>query len=739
MQSGWESRVLSRQIITLILAGVMSLSPLTGRADEFVGPLAGWGNVKTDFGAVGDGVTDDTAALQKALDDLRSEKRRYHVLYLPAGRYRITRTLELARAAHEESKDVTFIGEDPRNTMIVWDGQENGVMFLYNAWYARVGRMTLDGRGRALTAIRHGPAFTTYNEFSDMIFRDVGFGIEAGMKDGIAETAVWRCQFLRCTKAGISIQNFNSLDWFIWDCRFEDCALGVTDTFGAGNFHVYQSLFRRSTQADLSIGNTCYFSLRDNTSVGSQAFFTASPMSACGNLTIQGNTIIDCQDTAIRMQDLGPLLLFDNMFAGRKNPAVQVNPKAGFVSIGNTFTAANAVEAKESSIRLDDRVVDYGAVRASISEPPGFLARKDRPVIELSETSTATDIRQALEKAGTMKGQRPVLHLPAGTYSIRETLVVPAGSDVQIVGDGCDTVLRWASQEKAPVLRLAGPARATLRELFIDAARTGAGLVVEKCDQAGSRVFMDQANISSAQEIGLLVDGLENADVDLYNMNHAGNKLSVKVVGGLRAKGGREPGGRVVIFSGSSSNNELSYDVQNGGRLLVRDIWYESGQFPRFLQCRGAGSFTLNGAMIATAQMEGIPALEFDDFKGDLTFLTCILHSNSQRVPIAVRGPGANTNLLLLGVQMGIGSGYLVNDSPAARVALLESMQYTPGGGGAPVPDLGKADVDFLRKMLAQTRWAKPKPLSIVPPEATDVRLYRVGVSNTQVGIRLTP
>ncbi len=179
--------------------------------------------------------------------------------------------------------------------------------------------------------------------------------------------------------------------------------------------------------------------------------------------------------------------------------------------------------------------------------------------------------------------------------------------------------------------------------------------------------------------------------------------------------------------------------MENGGRLLVRDIWYESSQFPRFMRCRGAGSFTLNGAMIATAQKDGMPALEFDDFKGDLTFLTSILHSGSQSVPTIIKGPGADMNVLLLGVQMGIGSDYLTNSSPGAHIKLLQSMQYTQGGGGTPVPDVGTADVDFIRQMLAQTRFARPRPLDAVPPEATDVRLYRVGVSNAQAGIHLTP
>ena len=50
-----------------------------------------WQNVKTDFElkAVGDGVADDTAAIQAALSSMQSRR----VLYFPAGTYRITKTL----------------------------------------------------------------------------------------------------------------------------------------------------------------------------------------------------------------------------------------------------------------------------------------------------------------------------------------------------------------------------------------------------------------------------------------------------------------------------------------------------------------------------------------------------------------------------------------------------------------------------------------------------------------------
>ena len=102
-----------------------------------------------------------------------------------------------------------------------------------------------------------------------------------------------------------------------------------------------------------------------------------------------------------------------------------------------------------------------------------------------------------------------------------------------------------------------------------------------------------------------------------------------------------------------------------------------------------------------------------------------------------VQNGGPNTKVLMLG--QGNRDDFLINHSPAARAALIESVNYTPGGGAIPVPDRGTANTAFLREMLAQTRSARPHPSSPPPRGATDLQLYRVSVTNASVCVRVRP
>src|SRR6516162_3528333 len=104
----------------IIVAAVASV-PISARAmgdEEFVGPFASWANVKTNYAAAGDGVADDTAAIQNALNALGPTN---PTLYFPAGTYRITQTLTLAAQQY-----VNIIGQDPSSTAIIWGGSSGG-------------------------------------------------------------------------------------------------------------------------------------------------------------------------------------------------------------------------------------------------------------------------------------------------------------------------------------------------------------------------------------------------------------------------------------------------------------------------------------------------------------------------------------------------------------------------------------------------------------------------------------
>ncbi|MHB1001881.1 MAG: glycosyl hydrolase family 28-related protein [Armatimonadota bacterium] len=86
---------ISRFIITAALVGLIAQSVFAADSAKSVSAL--------DFGAKGDGIADDSGAIQSALDSVGQDG----VVKLPAGLYRITRTIDLPHGT-------TLIGDSPR-------------------------------------------------------------------------------------------------------------------------------------------------------------------------------------------------------------------------------------------------------------------------------------------------------------------------------------------------------------------------------------------------------------------------------------------------------------------------------------------------------------------------------------------------------------------------------------------------------------------------------------------------
>ncbi|MCL4179350.1 MAG: putative Ig domain-containing protein [Verrucomicrobia bacterium] len=712
--------------------------------EEFVGPFPSWSDLKRDYGAAGDGVIDDSDAFQRALDELGTPGHSV-VLHVPAGTYRLTRQLTL-----RYRNSVSLIGEDPLTTILRWDGPPDQPMFWFNGNYVmRMARFTLDGQG-ALAAIDHvwdGTQQTFASSlaaYTDLLVQDVACGIRVGGPVNDDTSTILRCVFRRCTEQAILLRSYNTLDWLVRHCRFEDCRVGVSTYPGAGNPNVYECVFLRSTDADVRSGDTVFLTLRQNYSRGSKAFlaadnFTLNPLF----FTLQSNRVVDYLDpTPVRAADLGPLLLLDNQFLARPDalPGPAVHALDNLIAVGNVFTTPEPLACDWRSLVADNSLASRQNLDDTEPRLPGFLPNRHRPVLEVPTNATAADIQAAIDQANQLRGQRPVVHLPQGQYLIDRTLEVPAGSDLQLVGDGYfsfGTQLIWTGKSQGAVLLLRGPCRATLREFTIRGSGNNHGIVVEHADLPESRVWLDQPRTSSGNTFGQLIDRLDHTHVQALS----GALGTTRVIGGPLRQAGQSTDGRTEIYSaGTGDNGTLVYDVSHGGDLAVVDSWYE-GKPSRIVQATQAGTFTHFGGVIYSpdpnhgGQEDNDAAIWVDGFEGRISFLNTRFGEGG----VELTGPSPATQLLLLGVG-GVGSNYFLNASAQAQAAMALSLDFrrTPEAWWQDSPDQGTLTLEFLRHLLEPARALRLEPLRPLPAGVTDVRFDRIWVESSAVGLRFT-
>jgi len=728
--------------------------------EEFVGPFASWTNVKTECGAVGDGKADDTGALMKGFTQAMGHG---HVIYLPAGTYRLTKSLDLTATGNFH-----LIGEDPATTIIKWDGAESdeqAMLSLNGVYYCKFSRLTWDGEGKHVTAVYHRwgadqGGVGTGHEHSDEIFKDLDFGIRAG-KPGKhlmdAETTVLRCRFLRNTVAGVRIQSFNALDWFIWDSEFDDCAIGITNDPGAGHFHAYRNIFRRSTVADIVVRNASYFGIQGNLSEHSQRFFEGRDVWGWANpIVLQGNTILDTVNpVAISINQVGPVMLLDNVV--RSRPEVKTGPvmllesanDGSYLIVGNTCTVPAPIRVKARAIVAENLVV--AAKSVAVPKIPGAIVppHVSRQVLEVPAGATAEVLQALITRTIKYAGHRPIIHF-ATSVNIDKTVTVPAGLDVQFVGDvGFEHLrLNWTGPVDGVMFKLEGPVRATFRDLSLNGSGrergNALGILVTHADQPAARVFGDGLSIDG-NGTGLLVNGLEQADISLRTFYHQGNLQSVRVIGGARAAAGLPTPARTCLFGGASSNNTFAYAVENGGRLLVTDTWYE-GAPPTFTKLSGFGTFSMVNGNIASGRPapNAAPAdplfagVALENFHGCATFLGTGFGTH---MVITDNKDGAGTNALLLGVHLQGNTDELFPQPPAkAKVAVLMAARYDHQPNQPPcclVPNAGISDTAWVLQMLTQIRTDRPRLLTTRPKHITDLRFYRTQIAGFATGLQI--
>jgi len=681
--------------------------------DLFFGPFKSWVNLKQAYGALGDGKHDDTHAFQAALNDLGNEGHS-PVLYIPAGTYRITHTLTM-----QTRTGIGIIGENPGNTIIKWDGDSAAKMFLLNGVsYSEYSRITWDGGNKALVAIAHewdGKVryANSGTQHSDEIFRNIGVGLKSGANMD-AEFDIRRCRFYNCTYTGVSLQGWNALDWWVWDCYFENCYNGVSNfvpTKGAGNFHVYRSIFSNSSNSDIAIGNSEFFSFRDNISYNSNCFIAMSQYSNTSPVTIQGNTVICNRNNIMAyLFTKGNVLFLDNTFIvpdSGKNYVISHSdkyrtPPPDLTMVGNTFTVKQKsyyLDSGGRAINIDNRTGIAATKKLPLIAPVPFARAANYPVLEVNNKMNSDEIQLVIEKAASQK-IKTLIHFSYGKYNIQKTLKIPGNAEIILIGDGLSSILTWTGNANEAMIEISSPAKATLQDLYLNGMKKSDCILIRDNDVLGNSIYGDELMLYHGVQANLLVNGFSNTDFrfDNFQHNYCDTGTSIKVIGT-----GDKNASILKVFGGESSNNGNSYSVSKGGRILLYDTWYENGSTLPFLTLRGNGEFVLNGGKIAKINAAQAPFIDIDSFSGKITLSEIIF--NSPKKTLHFNNSYGNASLLALGNLNWSDStnNFFDIHSNANNYAMVNNRQNT-GKGSYPLQNLGDTSNNFMLKMLSILR-----------------------------------
>jgi hypothetical protein len=709
-----------------------SITPNPGfieAAKTFDGPFASWTDVKAVFGAKGDGVTDDTVALQAALNSLTQFT---PVLWFPHGTYLITGPLTISGI-----ENITILGEDPLTTTIVWGGPQGGTMFTLSGVDGfNLGRITWDGHGSTSVALE-----VTWNDLTNfyptrnLIHDSRIINTATGIHTGYAgETTVDRVHFDHNTLAGINEGSYNSLNFNVIDSLFTDNAIGITN-IGGGAFNVTNSVFVRSTSTDLSLGNTGPFSIRSNLSVDSNMFFGAGATGALANIIIQGNTIYHPASEPMVNGTPGSLLLLDNQFVNL-DPSFHIMTISGspryFMSVGNSYSVSQpfgpycgqcsgvgVYTSVDEAIRSSDPILSL-TVPTEVYIPPF----SHRPVFEVPARSTSDVIQAAINAAAAVSG---IVHLPAGNFNIYQTLTIPPNASVGIFGDGLLSQLVADINLQGPILSIYGKS-VQLEDLGFYTYSSSSStdqIELHEPDTPNTHITCDECSIGG---LDLEVDGMDDAAIEFKVAAINNNPNLAQIVhGGIARQNGIETLGSLGEFMTSSGG----YQVDLGGHLLIGDGWHDSGQGGIQFVLTGDGSVTQQGGAIFSPSSS--PAMSLNNYKGRLSLLG--IGTNSYLSVDAA----STANVFVGAVDQFTGlnpfsssgtSASITEISDSTTTDALDNLSYFPDTPATP---------RYIEQMMSMARTQILSPRKPINFDSTNVRMARVigQINNGGVGVRI--
>ncbi len=533
-----------------------------------------WINVKTDsrIKAKGDGRTDDTRALQNAIDQLDISnpdiRKRKSTVYLPEGIYMISSTLEM-----KLKRGVAIIGSG-KGTIIVWGGAKDGTMFQSNGNNrSRFIGINWDGRSKAKYGVLHSnkdiSAFETRIRHEYETFANLEYGIagmlpeksSAGKGLATAETIIQNCHFKNVNYA-ITLADFNYYNWVIDNCTFEKSKVAIYTPYGT--CFVRNSRFEESSDADFVLG--AYpngYTIRRVVSINSNrfirhraAFYLPCPL-VIENCIIKDWKAVD----AIHLLTRGPSMIVDCSFIkdGAKQPIqILADRRAGFKTstpdgkIHRILLSGNRLNGRDQNIlNVFGRNNDVDILNIpKASNLPNMLTLESKfgsevvgkfssnpssksinilnelPANINPERQDISNYLQSLIDKYSKSREEIVIYFPIGKYIIQNTIKVNSDNLV-LQGSGFESSLDWNGSPEDPMIEVNNSTKLFFEQLKFTNKEIPQEYLVKVKNTSGKKSFIAfdgvYHNHNSAKKNlqlqDILFDGLNNST--FVYMNHA--------------------------------------------------------------------------------------------------------------------------------------------------------------------------------------------------------------------------
>ena len=691
-----------------------------------------WKNVKT-LGAIGDGVADDTDALQSVLDASASGT----TVYFPPGTYKTTKSLTIVGA----KVGFAMIGHG-RETRLLWAGPAGGNMIEINGLpYTRYEGFEMDGAGLAANGMVHfnTKQFETEIRHQHLAFKNLtGSAVEAstGDKYAMAETSFENCLFEKCG-TGVRFPSFNDYDIIFDGCEFRGCGTGIFT--GSGNFYARNSHFEGSTLYDIDCRKPEHgCSIRRCTSTGSNRFiYSASSVSP---LTIENCHVADWTGMKAGELNMHTNLLFDNVFTNSRNPNAPLSHKGKIVEANNQppllHPPANqfpeAGPTSEPSLTAQTHFL-----RSEVPIPGKVFDVKAEFHAVANGRADDTAAAQAAIDAARAHGRGAIAYFPAGRYTINKTLTI-TGGDYYVGGSGVSSALLWKGEAGGTMIEVRDPQNITLENISVSSEKGGTdGLeILQTGGKGASRmtyegVFVYGKYAKDPLNRGLMLKGLGKGEVVTVS-SLMGNiridesaeaiiLLNITYEGSLTVTGkSRNRSGFLGVLTRLCTHAVYGLSVRDNQNIVVSDFYMENTDSGYLLSGDPndpPGHATFSSPKLNFRNQPTNAAVTINNYTGVISLVASQFHTKPEIIRFLKTGTQPVTLNLVADAFYGVKADLTGMEAPCSIYALgnnhagLDLAADHPGSG---IPaDALPADPAVFRRILDDYRMLGKMDLEI--------------------------